>query len=56
MSGSDMNTGTITALQTSAVIGTTLYFYCAFNQRITYMQLVGIGLIILSVIIITFGC
>lgn len=50
-----MNAGIITSLFTTATVWTTVLFYCIYGQRVSAMQLVGIGFIIGSVFIISFG-
>jgi multidrug transporter EmrE-like cation transporter len=54
-SGNDMNTGIITALFSSSVVFTAVYFYFVFNQKITKWQGLGMIMIMMSVIIISFG-
>lgn len=53
--GDNMNAGIITSLFTTATVWTTVLFYCIYGQRVSAMQLVGIGFIIGSVFIISFG-
>jgi drug/metabolite transporter (DMT)-like permease len=55
LSGSNMNCGIISALFTTSIVYTTILFYCVYHQKVSGIQLGGILMIIMSVLVISFG-